>query len=78
MLVTVTPAKQSFVVEHNLLSSMRRDSPQQRYDGYGACPLLTSYSTCILAEFVYDGVVHETFPFDQVYSVDWTKHVCKE
>ncbi|KOB68867.1 putative sulfide quinone reductase, partial [Operophtera brumata] len=58
-------AKQSYVVEHNLLSTMQKDNPSQKYNGYGACPLLTSYNTCILAEFLYDGVVHETMPFDQ-------------
>lgn len=60
------PAKQCYVLEHNLLSTMRKDSPKAKYDGYGACPLITSYNTCILAEFLYDGVVHETTPFDQV------------
>ncbi|XP_075973598.1 sulfide quinone oxidoreductase [Anticarsia gemmatalis] len=58
-------AKQCYVLEHNLLSTMKNDSPKEKYDGYGACPLLTSYNTCILAEFLYGGVVHETFPFDQ-------------
>lgn len=37
-----------------------------KYDGYGACPLLTSYNTCIVAEFLYGGVPHETLPFNQV------------
>ncbi|XP_061712934.1 sulfide:quinone oxidoreductase, mitochondrial [Cydia pomonella] len=55
-------AKQCYVLEHNLLSTMAKDNPKQKYDGYGACPLVTSYNTCILAEFLYDGVVHETMP----------------
>ncbi|XP_063381268.1 uncharacterized protein LOC134667789 [Cydia fagiglandana] len=59
-------AKQCYVLEHNLLSTMAKDNPKQKYDGYGACPLVTSYNTCILAEFLYDGVVHETMPFNQV------------
>ncbi|KAG6452123.1 sulfide:quinone oxidoreductase, mitochondrial [Manduca sexta] len=58
-------AKQCYVLEQNLLSSMQSAEPSQKYDGYGACPLLTSYNTCILAEFVYDGVPHETMPYDQ-------------
>ncbi|XP_053608161.1 sulfide:quinone oxidoreductase, mitochondrial [Plodia interpunctella] len=53
-------AKQSYVLEQNLLNTMNKSTPKERYNGYGACPLLTSYSTCILAEFLYDGVVHET------------------
>ncbi|XP_063897409.1 uncharacterized protein LOC110372031 [Helicoverpa armigera] len=58
-------AAQCYVLEHNLLATMQRDEPRQRYSGYGACPLLTSYNTCILAEFVYGGVVRETMPFNQ-------------
>ncbi|CAH1645324.1 unnamed protein product [Spodoptera littoralis] len=58
-------AVQSYVVEHNLLATMKKDEPKFKYNGYGACPLLTSYSTCILAEFLYGGVPHETMPFNQ-------------
>ena len=36
-----------------------------QYDGYTSCPLITSKSTCILAEFDYDLKPKETFPFDQ-------------
>lgn len=36
-----------------------------QYDGYTSCPLITSKSTCILAEFDYDLNPKETFPFDQ-------------
>ncbi|MGB5703837.1 MAG: FAD/NAD(P)-binding oxidoreductase [Polyangiales bacterium] len=35
------------------------------YDGYASCPLVTGYGKVILAEFGYDGVIMETFPFDQ-------------
>lgn len=57
--------KQSYVVEQNLLATMKKDSPKEKYNGYGACPLVSSYNTCILAEFLYGGVPHETFPFNQ-------------
>nr|XP_032518902.1 uncharacterized protein LOC116771215 [Danaus plexippus plexippus] len=53
-------AKQSYVVEQNLLRTMGATTPLRRYDGYGACPLVTSYNTCVLAEFVYDGVPRES------------------
>jgi sulfide:quinone oxidoreductase len=36
-----------------------------RYDGYASCPLVTGYGRVILAEFGYDGVIMESFPFDQ-------------
>ncbi|XP_060802733.1 sulfide:quinone oxidoreductase, mitochondrial [Amyelois transitella] len=58
-------AKQCYVLELNLLSTMKKNSPREKYNGYGACPLLTSFNTCILAEFLYDGEVHETLPFNQ-------------
>ncbi|CAG9785929.1 unnamed protein product [Diatraea saccharalis] len=58
-------AKQLKVVEMNLSRAMSNDEPNKKYDGYGACPLLTEYGKCILAEFVYDGVPHETMPFNQ-------------
>lgn len=58
-------AKQSQVVEANLLATMSSGAAARAYDGYGACPLLTEYGKCILAEFVYDGVPHETLPIDQ-------------
>ncbi|CAH0701033.1 unnamed protein product [Spodoptera exigua] len=58
-------APQSYVLENNLLATMKKDDPKFKYNGYGACPLLTSYNTCILAEFVYGGIPHETLPFNQ-------------
>lgn len=36
-----------------------------QYDGYTSCPLVTSYSTVILAEFDYTGQPLETFPINQ-------------
>ncbi|KAL4702568.1 hypothetical protein ACJJTC_003067 [Scirpophaga incertulas] len=58
-------AKQCYVLEANLLNTMKKNEPKSRYNGYGACPLLTEYGKCILAEFIYDGVPHETLPIDQ-------------
>ncbi|XP_073944854.1 sulfide:quinone oxidoreductase, mitochondrial-like [Choristoneura fumiferana] len=58
-------ARQSYVLEQNLTQSMAGREPTHKYDGYGACALLTSYRTGILAEFLYDKRPCETFPFDQ-------------
>ena len=57
--------KQAPVLAKNLLSLMRGKELSAKYDGYASCPLVTSYSSCILAEFGYDGKIMETFPFDQ-------------
>lgn len=57
--------KQAPVLAKNLLSLIKGQELNASYDGYASCPLVTSYSTCILAEFGYDGEIMETFPFDQ-------------
>jgi sulfide:quinone oxidoreductase len=49
----------------NLLAHLRGDPPPARYDGYTSCPLVVSQRHVILAEFGYDGVILETFPFNQ-------------
>ena len=36
-----------------------------QYDGYTSCPIVTGRGKCILAEFNYDALPLETFPFDQ-------------
>ncbi|CAG4975585.1 unnamed protein product [Colias eurytheme] len=58
-------AKQAYVLEQNLLSTMAGNKPQHKYNGYGACPIVTAYGKCILAEFLYDGVPCETMPVNQ-------------
>ncbi|KAF9823283.1 hypothetical protein SFRURICE_019092, partial [Spodoptera frugiperda] len=34
-------AAQSYVLEHNLLATMKKDEPKLKYNGYGACPLFS-------------------------------------
>ncbi|KAM3959188.1 sulfide:quinone oxidoreductase, mitochondrial-like [Aphomia sociella] len=58
-------AGQSPVVERNLLDTMEDKQPSAKYNGYEACPMMTSYNCGILAEFLYDKRLCETFPFDQ-------------
>ncbi|KPI93131.1 Sulfide:quinone oxidoreductase, mitochondrial, partial [Papilio xuthus] len=58
-------ARQSYVVTRNLLKTMEGKPPVVKYEGYGACPVMTSYVRGILAESVYDKKPFETFPFDQ-------------
>lgn len=70
--VTTTPnaktaaavRKQSPVVVKNLLAKMDKQTTNSEYDGYGSCPLTTSYKSIILAEFCYGGKVTPSFPFD--------------
>ncbi|MBP9090271.1 NAD(P)/FAD-dependent oxidoreductase [bacterium] len=57
--------KQSPVLVANLISLMRGEPLTESYDGYTSCPLVTGYSSLVLAEFDYDLIPQETFPFDQ-------------
>lgn len=57
--------KQSPVLVANLISQMRGEPLTKSYDGYSSCPLVTGYSSLVLAEFDYDLIPQETFPFDQ-------------
>lgn len=58
--------KQAPVVCDNILKFLNdRDDFNQSYNGYSSCPLVTGYSSLILAEFDYDSRPTETFPFDQ-------------
>jgi sulfide:quinone oxidoreductase len=54
---------QSPVVVKNLFALMINKSFSGAYDGYGSCPLVTSYQSAILAEFCYDGKVTPSLPF---------------
>lgn len=56
---------QAPVLVENLLAAIAGRPLTARYDGYTACPLVTGYGKLVLAEFVYDGIPKETFPFDQ-------------
>ncbi len=55
---------QAPIVAKNLLAKINNSSPAQPYDGYGACPLVTSNKSVMLAEFGYGGKVLPSFPLD--------------
>lgn len=57
--------KQAPVLVENLMAAIEERPLPGHYDGYTSCPLVTGYGTLILAEFDYDKVPQETFPFDQ-------------
>jgi len=56
--------KQAPVVVENLLSVMRKEEPQAKYDGYSSCPLVIGIGKVILAEFGYDGKLLPSFPLN--------------
>ncbi|MCD2451399.1 NAD(P)/FAD-dependent oxidoreductase [Methylicorpusculum oleiharenae] len=54
--------KQVPVVVDNILNLISGKALSDKYDGYGSCPLTTSLSTVMLAEFSYGGKVTPSFP----------------
>jgi sulfide:quinone oxidoreductase len=56
--------KQGPLLIHNLTAVINGGKPSHRYDGYSSCPLVTSRSSVILAEFGYDGKLLPSFPID--------------
>lgn len=57
--------KQAPVAVDNLLAHMNKKEMTASYDGYSSCPVVTGYSTVMLAEFVYGYEAQESFPIDQ-------------
>ncbi len=57
--------KQAPALVENIIAFRAEKALKGHYDGYASCPLVTGYGKVILAEFGYDGVIMETFPFDQ-------------
>lgn len=54
--------KQVPVVVDNILRLINGQTVEEKYDGYGSCPLTTSLRTVMLAEFAYAGKVTPSFP----------------
>ncbi|KYR02652.1 putative sulfide quinone reductase [Tieghemostelium lacteum] len=58
-------SSQAPVLVSNLISHKLGLPLTATYKGYTACPITTSYNKMILAEFLYNNEVKESFPFDQ-------------
>lgn len=48
-----------------MLAVLAGREPTSAYDGYAACPLVTGYDSCVMAEFDYKLQPLETFPVRQ-------------
>lgn len=57
--------KQAPATVANIVALIEGREMDGHYDGYTSCPLVTSYNSMVLAEFDYDKVPQESFPFDQ-------------
>ncbi len=56
-------AKQAPVVAANVAAAIRGKEPVARYDGYVACPIVTSYGKMLLCELDYSLKATPTIPF---------------
>jgi len=56
-------AEQNYILVNNLLAKDKSDFKQ--YNGYTSCPLVTGYSSLVLAEFDYEKKPVETFAINQ-------------
>ena len=64
--------KQAPVVAEQLLARIRHTAkPEEQYEGYSSCPLVTGYGKMLLAEFKYDNI-RDSDPFISAF-VDTTK-----
>jgi sulfide:quinone oxidoreductase len=57
--------QQAPTVVSNLLAATKNQPPVAKYNGYTSCPITVGNKKLVLAEFGYDNVIMETFPFDQ-------------
>jgi sulfide:quinone oxidoreductase len=55
--------KQVPILVDNILQLIKGKAVEEKYDGYGSCPLTTSLSAVMLAEFAYGGKVTPSFPW---------------
>jgi sulfide:quinone oxidoreductase len=56
--------KEAPVIVANILALMNKKTPQDKYNGYACCPLITGYGKTIMAEFDYDKKPLPSFPLD--------------
>lgn len=56
-------ASQAPVLVHNLLNHSKGHELTAEYRGYSSCPIILDQKRILLAEFMYDGEVAESFAF---------------
>ena len=54
---------QAPVAAANLVAVMEGKEPEEKYDGYSACPIVTEYGKVLMCEFGYDKKLLPTIPF---------------
>lgn len=51
------------IAAKNLISIMEGKEPEEKYDGYAACPIVTDYGHVLMCEFDYSKERKSSFPF---------------
>lgn len=54
---------QAPIAAANLVSIMEGREPEEKYDGYSACPIVTEYGKVLMCEFGYEKKLLPTIPF---------------
>ncbi len=54
------------IAAKNLIAIMEGKEPQEKYNGYAACPIVTDYGHVLLCEFDYDKKPMISFPFSML------------
>ncbi len=54
--------KQVPIAARNLISLIEEKTPEEKYDGYAACPIITDYGHVLMCEFDYDKKRKGSFP----------------
>lgn len=68
--------KQAPILVQNILSLIEGTNLTAHYNGYSSCPLITGKGKLILAEFDYENIPQETFPFNQAKE-RWSMFILK-
>lgn len=62
---------QAPVAAKNLISLMEGKTPEEKYNGYAACPIITEYGKLLMCEFDYDKKPAVSIPFIDASKEHW-------
>lgn len=62
---------QAPVAAKNLISLMEGKAPEEKYNGYAACPIITEYGKLLMCEFDYDKKPAVSIPFIDASKEHW-------
>lgn len=66
------------VATKNLIALMEGKAPEEKYDGYTACPIITQYGRVLLCEFDYKKTPQSTIPLVDNSQEQWAAWILKK